>query len=128
MRYRLQYAKVLDRDLLLHNGGRVRPGLDSAVYLRDEPPSAAGVFEVIRAWEHTEEFSESWRLVDREGQTLRTSLERTVLPGQGELSDEVEGQEFPFADDEFTVVFEVEGEEAARVSFPVRVGQTPGSL
>lgn len=125
MRYRLQYAKVLDRDVLLRNGGRVRPGLDSVVYLRAEPPSEAAVFTIVRSWEHTEEFQETWRLVDPEGRTLRESIERTVLPGQGEIADEVAGQEFPIADDAFDVVLAVDGTEAARVSFPVRVGQSP---
>lgn len=128
MRYRLEYAKVLDRDLLRFHGGRLSPGLDSVVFLRDEPPSEAAVFAVVRSWEHRDAFVETWRLVDPEGQTLRSSLERMVVPGQGPIEDEVGDQRFPYAGDDFTVVLEVDGVESARVSFPVRVGQSPGSV
>lgn len=119
MRHRLVYAKVIDQDVLQQHGGRVEPGLDSTVYVDHDPPAEAATFRVVRAWEPSAEFAERWRIVDPEGQTLHTSLERTVLPEQDRLEDEVAGQTFPYTDDDYALVLEAEGQETARVRFSV---------
>lgn len=121
MRHRLAYAKVIDRDELNRRGGNVDPGLDSVVHVDADPPAEAASFLVIRSWEPSAEFTERWRIVDPNGQTIRTSLERTVLPEAHRVEDEVTGQEFAYTDDDYALVLEADGAETARVRFAVTV-------
>lgn len=120
---RLRYAKVVDRDAFLRSGGTVRPGLDSQVRLpADTEPVHAAPFLVLRAWEDADgAFTETWRILDPHGRTVRAPVEREVLATQGELADEVADQLFEYADDGYQLVLEVDGAEVARADFPVVV-------
>lgn len=117
----LRYAKVVDRDLFLRTGGIVRPGLDNEVRLaEDEAPVQAAPFLILRAWDGADgAFTETWRLVDPHGHTIRPSTTREVLQGQTEISDEIIDQRFEYADDGYQLVLEVDDREVARANFPV---------
>ncbi|MGH8902870.1 MAG: hypothetical protein ACRDYA_14660 [Egibacteraceae bacterium] len=117
----LRYAKVVDRDLFLRTGGTVRPGLANEIRLvEDEAPARAAPFLVLRAWDEADgAFTETWRLVDPHGRTVRPSTMREVLQGQTEISDEIADQRFEYADDSYQLVLEVDDREVARANFPV---------
>lgn len=117
----LRYAKVVDRDLFLRTGGTVRPRLGNAVrLLGDEEPAQAAPFLILRAWDYADgAFTETWRLVDPHGRTVRPPTTREVLPGQTEISDEIADQQFEYADDGYQLVLEVDDREVARAGFPV---------
>jgi hypothetical protein len=117
----LRYAKVVDRDLFLRTGGTVRPGLDNGIrLLDDEAPARAAPFLILRAWDDVGgAFTETWRLLDPHGLTVRPSTTREVLQGQTEISDEIADQRFEYADDGYQLVLEVDGREVARANFPV---------
>jgi hypothetical protein len=117
----LRYAKVVDRNLFLRTGGIVRPKLDNEVWLlEDEVPAQAAPFLILRAWDDVDgAFTETWRLVDPHGRTVRPPTTREVLPGQSEISDEIAGQQFEYADDGYQLVLQVEDREVARASFTV---------
>ena len=58
---RLQYAKVIDRELFYSRGGRIHPGLVNEVALKDGQV-VAGAFLVLRAWTDDHgSFTEQWR-------------------------------------------------------------------
>ena len=120
MGVRLKYAKVVDRELFLSQGGSINPGLDNRVQLLGEAPAKAGVFEIHRNWyDLSGSFTESWRVIDPHGRTLYSGLDREVIDANHDLVDEVVDLEFEYADDGYAVVFEVDEREVARVSFSV---------
>lgn len=121
---RLQYAKVVDRQLYYAKGGRVQPHLESEVHLRDEP-GEAGAFLVLRGWSNDHgTFTEQWRIVGSGGGTIYESVPRELhLPTQTHterLEDEVTDLEFQYAADDYAVVFTIDDIEVARVTFVVR--------
>lgn len=129
---RLQYAKVIDRQLFFDKGGRVHPGLESLVVLQDEP-GKAGAFLVLRAWvDDHGTFTEQWRLESPGGQVVYQSAPREVhLPTNGHverLEDEVADLDFEFAADDYTVVFMLDDMVVARIDFEVRPDHTQESL
>jgi hypothetical protein len=116
---RLQYAKVIDFDAHQRSGGGMRPGLDNVVYLTGEPPCLAAPFTVARAWDDFDAVTETWRIVDPHGRTIREPVTREVLAEQRVLDDVVDDQHFDYDDAGYQVVFELEGGEVARVGFTV---------
>jgi hypothetical protein len=121
---RLQYAKVIDRELFLTKGGRVHPKLESEVVLQDEPGRAA-VFLVLRAWTDDHgSFTERWTIESPSGTALYESVPREVYlatPTYVEkLEDEVADLELEYAADDYTLVLHLDEREVARVGFPVR--------
>jgi hypothetical protein len=122
----LRYAKVIDRDEHQRRGGGVRPSLDNVVYLGGEPPADAAPFTVLRAWEGFDAVTEAWWIEDPHGQTVREPVSREVVAGQADLADEVDDQHFGYADDDYQVVFELDGREVARVGFRVATREPLG--
>jgi len=125
----LRYAGVVDRDQLQAHGG-LAPSTDNKVLLSGQEPGVARDFVVIRAWDDVGSgFEEGWRLEDPHGQVVYTGTPRTVLAEDGEVHDEVQGVRFDYADTGFQLVFDVDGEEAARARFDVAVASegTPTS-
>lgn len=115
----LRYAKVIDLERFTQQGSAIRPGLDSLVRLTAEPPATAEPFVILRSWEREDGFTETWRIVDPHGRTLREGVPRTVMDSDDDIADEVRDQEFEYTDEGYAVVFEVDGREVARVGFPV---------
>lgn len=127
---RLKYAKVVDDDIFLRNGGEVRPGLDNKVQLLSEAPAKAANFTVRREWYDVDgAFTETWRLEDPHGRTVYTGLDREVVGGNNESVDEIVDQTFEYADEGYQLVLEVDGREVARAGFdvvePVDDGEQP---
>ena len=115
----LRYAKVIDREEHQRRGGGVRPSLPNRVQLTGAPPADAAPFTLLRAWDDFDAFTETWRIVDPQGRTVRGPTSREVVAGQADLEDEVDDQLFEYADDGYQVVLEVDGREVARVEFAV---------
>jgi hypothetical protein len=116
----LRYAKVLDREDFLRSGAHIRPGLDSIVRLTGPAPAKAAPFYVVRAWERFEgSFTETWRLADPHGRTVREPSSREMLPEHDDIADEIDDQLFEYADDGYQLVLEIDGREVARAGFPV---------
>jgi hypothetical protein len=121
---RLQYAKVIDRELFYARGGRVHPKLENSVVLQDEP-GIAGAFLVLRAWtgDHGS-FTERWTIRSPGGATVYEGLPREVhLATESHverLEDEVAELELEYSADDYVVVFTLDDREVARVTFPVR--------
>jgi hypothetical protein len=124
----LRYAKVVDRDYLQEHGG-LSPGTDNIVMLSaEEKPAVARDFFVLRAWDDASgAFEESWRLEDPHGLVVYEGVPRNVLAEHGDLSDEVQGVRFDYADQDYQLVLEVDGREVARVSFDVQPPAGPAS-
>lgn len=124
---RLQYAKVIDRELFYVRGGKVHPGLDSEILLKDEPgPSLA--FLVLRGWtEDHGTFTEQWKIEGTGGGIIYESLPRELhlaTPTHIEkLQDEVVDLEFQYSSDDYACVFVLDGREVARSRFSVRVAE-----
>lgn len=117
---RLKYAKVVDDDLFLRNGGQIKPGLDNRVELLGPAPAKAAVFGVRRAWYDVDgAFTESWRIVDPHGRTVHEGLDREVVGGNADLSDAVDDQLFEYADSGYQLVLSVDEREVARADFDV---------
>ncbi|MFP5299195.1 MAG: hypothetical protein ACLGHL_09435, partial [Actinomycetota bacterium] len=98
---RLQYAKVIDRELFYERGGRVTPGLDSEVLLKDDP-GISMAFLVMRAWTDGHgTFTEQWRIEGAGGGVIYESLPREIhIATEGhveKLEDEVADLDFPYA-------------------------------
>lgn len=124
----LRYASVVDRDLLQTHGGPTNT--DNVVLLDGEEPGVARDFVVMRAWDEVGGgFEEGWRLEDPHGRVIYAGTPRTVLPDYDDVHDEVQGVRFDYSDVGFQLVLEVDGEEAARARFDVRVADenTPTS-
>jgi hypothetical protein len=122
----LRFAKVIDQQEYQRKGAEVRPGLDSVVYLADEPPAPAAPFYVLRSYSaEFDAFTETLRFEEPYGRTIGDPLTREVLSGQGELADELTDRVFEYADDGYQLVIEIDGNEVARVGFPVREPTSP---
>ena len=124
---RLAYAKVIDRQLFLTKGGRLHPGLDNEVLLRDEPGPAA-IFLVMRGWtEDHGTFTEQWRVESPGGTTLFSSTPRELHLATEKhverLEDEVADLEFEFGAEDYSVVFTLDDRDVARIDFPVRFNE-----
>lgn len=121
---RLVYAKVVDREVFyVQQGGKVHPGLNNEVLLRDEP-GVANVFLVLRAWgEDTGTYTEQWRIEGMGGGTIYESLPREIHAATQShierLEDEVADLKFEYAGG-YSVVFTLDESEVARVTFSVR--------
>ncbi|MBA3349816.1 MAG: hypothetical protein H0T12_04600, partial [Actinobacteria bacterium] len=75
---RLRYAKVIDRELFYSRGGRIHPGLDNEVALKDGEV-VAGAFLVLRAWTDDHgSFTEQWRVEGPGGALIYRSLPREM--------------------------------------------------
>ncbi|MDP8978948.1 MAG: hypothetical protein M3N17_10340 [Actinomycetota bacterium] len=115
----LRYAKVVDSQRYRLAAGRIRD-LESGVELTGQPPAPAAEFVVVRAWDRTDgAFTETWRIVDPNGRTVRDPVDREYVDTD-EAADFVGDQAFDYADGGYEVVFDVDGLEAARADFPVR--------
>lgn len=121
---RLQYAKVVDREVFYNHGARLHPGLDNCVVVNDEP-GRAGAFLVMRAWTDDHgTFTEQWRIETPGGRVVYESLPRELHLATAQhvekLEDEVADLEFEYASDDYNVVFVLDDSEVARAKFPVR--------
>lgn len=117
----LRYANVVDRDQLQVQGG-LSPSTGNVVLLAEDEPGIARDFLVIRAWDDVGGgVEEGWRLEDPHGQVVYTGTPRTVLAGDDDVHDEVQGVRFDYTDTGFQLVLEIDGEEAARTPFDVSV-------
>lgn len=121
---RLQYAKVVDREVFFARGGKVHPGLDNCVVLNDEP-GQAGAFLVMRAWTNDHgTFTEHWRIETPGGRVMYRSVAREIhlatTSHVEKLEDEVAELEFEYSGDDYSVIFMLEDREVARIEFPVR--------
>jgi hypothetical protein len=116
----LRYAKVVDREDFLRSGAHIRPGLDSVVRLTGPAPAKAAPFFVVRGGDRCDgSFTETGRLADPHGRTLREPTNRVVLPQHDDIADEIDDQLFEYADDGYQLVLEIDGREVARAGFPV---------
>ncbi len=126
---RLQFAKVIDRQLFYNKGGRIHPKLRNAVFLQDEP-GRAGVFLVLRGWSDDRgACTERWRIESPAGSTIYESVPREIHLATHShvesLEDEVADLDLDFAADDYTVTFYIDEHEVARLDFPVTVaGET----
>jgi hypothetical protein len=120
----LRYAKVIDQQEYQRRGAEVKPGLESVIYLSDDPPAAAAPFYVLRSYSSEfDAFTETLRIVDPHGRSVGEPMTREVLSGQGEIADQLHGRVFEYADDGYQLVLEIDGREVARAGFPVRAPQ-----
>ena len=122
---RLQYAKVIDRQLFMTRGGKLHPHLENRVLLQDEP-GRAGAFLVMRGWTDDHgTFTEQWRLEGPGGGVIYESLPRELHIATRahveRLEDEVADLDFQYSADDYAVVFTLDDNEVARVRFPVTV-------
>lgn len=123
---RLQYAKVIDRELFFERGSKVTPGLENVVLLKDDPGLAMS-FLVLRAWTNAHgTYTEQWKIVGSGGGVVYESLPREIhVASDGhteKLEDEVSDLEFPYASDDYAVVFSIDDQEMARSRFEARLG------
>lgn len=121
---RLGYAKVIDRELFYSRGGRIHPGLDNEVALKDGEV-VAGAFLVLRAWTDDHgSFTEQWRVEGPGGALIYRSLPREMhlaTPSHVEkLEDEITDLEIDDPDAAYQAVFLLDDEEVARTTFVVR--------
>ena len=121
---RLQYAKVVDRELFFTRGGKLHPGLENCVVL-DDAPGQAGAFLVMRGWTDDHgTFTEQWRIETPGGRVVYESLPRELhlatVSHVEKLEDEVADLDFEYAADDYNVVFVLDDSIAARVTFPVQ--------
>ena len=122
---RLQYAKVVDREVFISSGGRVHPGLENEVLLLEDAPGPAAAFLVLRGWADDHgTFTEQWRIVGSGGGLVYESLPREIhLASEGHverLEDELADLEFEYTADDYNLLFLLDDREVARVTFPVR--------
>jgi hypothetical protein len=120
---KLEYAKVIDRELFYARGGRIQPGLDNHVVLREEP-GQAGAFLVLRGWRDGHgTVTEQWRIEGPGGGVVYESLPREIhLPTSTHverLEDEVADLEFQYVSDDYRIVFSLDEEEVARMNFRI---------
>lgn len=124
---RLQYAKVIDREIFYIRGGRLHPGLHNDVVVAEEP-GVAGAFLVFRAWgDDKGTFTEQWRIESPGGTRIYESAPRELhFANNGhveKLEDEVADLRVDYTADDYTVVFVLDDREVARVDFPVRLAE-----
>ena len=123
---RLDYAKVIDRELFYNRGGKVHPGLENQVIIQQEP-GQAGAFLVLRGWNDDHgSLTEQWRIEAPGGIPIYESVPREIhLPTKSHterLEDEISDLEFDFAADNYNLVFLLDDNEVARVRFEVTTG------
>jgi hypothetical protein len=124
----LRYAKVIDRQKFQRHGATTKPGLESVVHLDGTAPAKAVDFYVIRSWtDDFDAFTETWRIADPHGMTVREPVSREVLAGHGEIADEIVDQHFEYADTGYQLILEVDGREVARADFEVRDSEPDGA-
>lgn len=121
---RLQYAKVIDRELFQDKGSRITPGLDNIVVLKDDPGPALA-FLVLRGWTDDHgTFTEQWRIEGPGGGIVYESLPRELHLASKthteKLEDEVIDIDFPYTSDDFQLVLLLDDREVARARFEVR--------
>ena len=126
---RLQYAKVVDRQVFYDHGGKVHPGLDNEVLL-DQGKNTAAAFLVLRAWTDDHgSFTEQWRLESPTTGVVYESLPRELHLASRKhverLEDEVSDLELD-PEDPHEIVFLLEDAEVARVRVPIRSVPAPG--
>lgn len=120
---RLEYAKVIDRQVFYERGARLHPGLENKVLLNDEPGVAAA-FLVMRGWsdEHGT-FTEGWRIESPGGSTVYEGTPRELHMASNShterLEDEVADLKLDYAADDYAVVFTLDDREVAHVRFDV---------
>ncbi|MGH2786977.1 MAG: hypothetical protein ACRDJV_03575 [Actinomycetota bacterium] len=124
---RLQYAKVIDREIFFIRGGRLHPGLHNDVVVADEP-GIAGAFLVLRAWgDDKGTFTEQWRIESPGGTSMYESAPRELhIANSGHierLEDEVADLHVDYTADDYRVVFVLDDRAVARVNFPVRLAE-----
>lgn len=122
---KLQYAKVIDREIFFSRGGRVQPGLPNEIMLHDEP-GRAGAFLVLRGWcDDHGTFTEQWRIESPGGGVVYESSPREVhLATKAhveKLQDEVADLDLQYSADDYRVVFTLDDREVARTDFAVRL-------
>jgi hypothetical protein len=122
---RLQYAKVIDRELFFIRGGRLHPGLDNEVVVPSEP-GVAGAFLVMRAWsDDTGTFTEQWAIESPGGTRVYESAPRELHIAKNghveRLQDEVADLRIEYVADDYEVVFRLDDRAVARVGFPIRL-------
>jgi hypothetical protein len=117
----LRYAKIVDREEFQRHGAVAKPNLESVVKLTSPAPAKAIDFYVLRSWtDDFDAFTETWRIADPHGMTVREPVSREVLAGDGEIADEIVGQHFEYADSGYQLILEVDGNEVARADFTVQ--------
>jgi hypothetical protein len=121
---RLQYAKVIDRELFYSRGGRIHPGRVNEVVLK-QGEVVAGAFLVLRAWTDDHgSFTEQWRIEGPGNALIYSSVPREMhlaTPGHIEkLEDEVADLAIEDADPPYQAVFLLDDEEVARTRFSIR--------
>ncbi|MEA2433597.1 MAG: hypothetical protein QOG54_1054 [Actinomycetota bacterium] len=123
---RLSYAKVVDRETFyVRHGGKLHPGLDNEIVINGEP-GEAGAFLVLRGWgEDHGTFTERWHIEGPGGVLLYESAPREIHLASKEhierLEDEVADLKIESAADKYSVVFTLDENVVARVSFRVKV-------
>jgi hypothetical protein len=125
MTAKLQYAKVIDRELFHERGSKINPGLDNKVLLKDDP-GVSMAFLVLRGWSDDHgTFTEQWRIEGAGGGLVYESLPRELhLATRShveKLEDEVIDIDFPYTSDDYACVFLLDGDEVARTRFSVTV-------
>ena len=126
---RLQYAKVIDRQVFYERGGKVHPGLENEVVL-DVEKNIAAAFLVLRAWTDDHgSFTEQWRIEGPGTGVVYESLPRELYLADKKhverLEDEVSDLDFGFPEDNHEVVFTLDEVEVARVRFPIKSTPPP---
>ena len=126
---RLVYGKVIDSQLYIQRGAEPTPGLENDVVIDDEP-GVAGNFHVLRAWTDDEGgVTETWRLESPGGLVVYEAAPRELHFSTREhvehLDDEITDLKIDYAAD-YTIVFELDEREVARLTFPIRRGSEPG--
>ncbi|MBA3431909.1 MAG: hypothetical protein H0U16_10590 [Actinobacteria bacterium] len=127
---RLQYAKVVDRQVFYDHGGKVHPGLDNEVLL-DHGKNTVAAFLVLRAWTDDHgSFTEQWRMESPRTGVVYESLPRELHLADRKhverLEDEVSELELDYPEDRHEIVFLLEDAEVARVRVPIRSVTPPG--
>lgn len=122
---RLQYAKVIDRQLYFDRGARVHPGLESHIFLNGEP-GIAGAFLVMRAWTDDHgTFTEQWCIETPGGTRVYESAPRELhlatTSHVERLQDEVADLKLDYVADDYRVVFTLDEHRVAAVNVPVTV-------
>lgn len=125
---RLQYAKVIDRETFIMQGGSVHPALENRVVLQSDPGPALA-FLVLRAWTDDHgTFTERWQIQGAAGGLVYESTPRELYLATTShverLQDEVADVTFEYASDDYQCVFFLDEHEVARVQFPVVAQET----
>lgn len=120
---RLQYAKVIDRQLCYERGARIHPGLENQIVVNGEP-GVAGAFLVLRAWTDDHgTFTERWHIETPGGSRIYESTPRELHLATAShverLEDEVADLKLEYAADGYRVVFTLDEHTVAAVDVPI---------